>query len=125
MHYILSIDYNDRIILSENDDNLKTLPKPSERLIEKKILRDTFKEYLPNNILYRQKEAFSQGVGHDWMNLIKIKCNRLGKSEDEYYKELYKKNNYNLKNIPYKWLPNQEWINTNGESSATVLSVYK
>ena len=90
--------------------------------LKKKILRDAFIGYLPNDILYRQKEAFSQGVGHDWMNKIKENCKKNNITEDDYYKQIYIKHGYNLNNIPYKWLPN--WVNTNGESSATVLPIY-
>ena len=39
--------------------------------IEKAILRDAFHGYLPNEILYRQKEAFSDGVGHKSVEALK------------------------------------------------------
>ena len=39
--------------------------------IEKKILRDAFKGYLPDEILYRQKEQFSDAVGYSWINTVK------------------------------------------------------
>ncbi|BAC24733.1 asnB [Wigglesworthia glossinidia endosymbiont of Glossina brevipalpis] len=39
--------------------------------IEKYILRKSFINYLPNNILWRQKEQFSDGVGYKWIDSIK------------------------------------------------------
>ncbi len=39
--------------------------------IEKKILRDAFKDALPDEILWRQKEQFSDGVGYSWINTLK------------------------------------------------------
>ena len=39
--------------------------------IEKQILRDAFSEYLPNDIIHRQKEQFSDGVGYNWIDTLK------------------------------------------------------
>lgn len=39
--------------------------------IEKWILRKAFEEYLPYNILWRQKEQFSDGVGYSWIDSLK------------------------------------------------------
>lgn len=57
---------------------------PTEKMItkdkiEKYILRKAFdtsdeaneKPYLPHNILYRQKEQFSDGVGYGWIDALK------------------------------------------------------
>ena len=51
----------------------------SEDRIEKYILRKAFdtsdnpdaQPYLPNNILWRQKEQFSDGVGYSWIDALK------------------------------------------------------
>lgn len=43
--------------------------------IEKWILREAFKEYLPENILWRQKEQFSDGVGYSWIDTLKTMVN--------------------------------------------------
>jgi len=48
--------------------------------IEKKLLRDSFKDYLPHNILYRQKEAFSDGVSsteRSWYQVIAEKIDKI------------------------------------------------
>lgn len=49
---------------------------PSDKMcidgrIEKDILRRAFEGYLPNHILYRQKEQFSDGVGYSWIDGLK------------------------------------------------------
>ncbi len=36
--------------------------------MEKAILRDSFEGYLPKEILWRQKEQFSDGVGYSWID---------------------------------------------------------
>ncbi|MFN7967052.1 MAG: asparagine synthase B [Acidobacteriota bacterium] len=47
----------------------KMVRKP-ERM-EKWALRKAFDGYLPNEILWRQKEQFSDGVGYSWINSLK------------------------------------------------------
>jgi asparagine synthase (glutamine-hydrolysing) len=39
--------------------------------IEKKILREAFPGMLPDEILWRQKEQFSDGVGYSWIDSLK------------------------------------------------------
>jgi asparagine synthase (glutamine-hydrolysing) len=39
--------------------------------IEKSILREAFEGYLPKEILWRQKEQFSDGVGYGWIDGLK------------------------------------------------------
>ncbi len=43
----------------------------SDRQIEKWILRKAFDGYLPDSILWRQKEQFSDGVGYSWIDTLK------------------------------------------------------
>ncbi|MCL7714282.1 asparagine synthase B [Stenotrophomonas mori] len=39
--------------------------------IEKAVLREAFEGYLPKDILWRQKEQFSDGVGYGWIDGLK------------------------------------------------------
>ena len=39
--------------------------------IEKKVVRDAFSEMLPEEIAWRQKEQFSDGVGYSWIDTLK------------------------------------------------------
>ncbi|WP_149193196.1 asparagine synthase B [Luteimonas suaedae] len=41
------------------------------RRIEKGVLREAFAGYLPESILWRQKEQFSDGVGYGWIDGLK------------------------------------------------------
>lgn len=43
----------------------------SDGRMEKNILREAFKGYLPDEILWRQKEQFSDGVGYSWIDSLK------------------------------------------------------
>lgn len=42
--------------------------------MEKHILRQAFEGYLPESILWRQKEQFSDGVGYGWIDALKDKA---------------------------------------------------
>lgn len=41
------------------------------KTIEKKILREAFQDMLPEEIVWRQKEQFSDGVGYSWIDTLK------------------------------------------------------
>ena len=51
--------------------NKMVRPGPGGRKIEKAILREAFEGYLPDEILWRQKEQFSDGVGYGWIDGLK------------------------------------------------------
>ena len=41
------------------------------RTIEKKIVREAFADMLPDEVAWRQKEQFSDGVGYSWIDTLK------------------------------------------------------
>ena len=102
--------------------------------IEKKLLRDSFEGYLPPNILYRQKEAFSDGVSSDsrsWFKIIQEHVNNMDiktintdyniptTKEQSYYRYLYEKEYPNTAHIvPYFWMP--KWSKTSDPSARTL-----
>ncbi len=43
----------------------------SDGKMEKDVLRSAFKGYLPESVLWRQKEQFSDGVGYSWIDSLK------------------------------------------------------
>ncbi len=53
------------------------------RRIEKGVLREAFAGYLPDEILWRQKEQFSDGVGYGWIDGLKAHAQRQV-SDDEF-----------------------------------------
>lgn len=118
--------------------------------IEKWLLRKSFdtKEYLPEEVLYRKKEAFSDGVSGEedsWFKIIQEYVDKRYSDEDlkkyqenvylqhnipqskegMYYREIfnsyYGNNNINTL-IPHYWLP--KWCGDITDPSARVLNVY-
>ena len=51
-------------------------------VIEKRILRETCEDLLPENVLWRQKEQFSDGVGYNWIDTLKRIAEELVSDED-------------------------------------------
>jgi len=107
--------------------------------IEKKLIRDSFKGYLPDEILYRKKEAFSDGVSSEnrsWFTIIaervehlQFKFPEINKAshilpktkEQEYYRYLFEKEYPGRSDIiPYFWMP--KWSNTTDPSARTLAS---
>ena len=52
--------------------DMKSKPDGKHKKMEKYILRKAFDvaedPYLPEEVLWRQKEQFSDGVGYDWVD---------------------------------------------------------
>jgi asparagine synthase (glutamine-hydrolysing) len=143
----LDVDFVDYYM--EIDPELKI---PTTTRMEKQLIRDAFStlfpDLLPESVMFRKKEAFSDGVSSkekSWFEIIsewidtKVtdeeytnrNVEKYGncKSKESYYyrKRFNDKFNKTLNPvwdvIPHYWLPN--WIETNGEPSARVLNVYK
>jgi asparagine synthase (glutamine-hydrolysing) len=91
--------------------------------IEKKILRDAFKGMLLEEVLYRRKDGFSDGVSgkaKPWYQYINEYTN--GK-EGEWYKEIYLNYFRHYPNpIDYYWMP--KWIECGNNPSGRVLGVF-
>lgn len=73
LELVMNTDPTDKMI------DLKSKPDGVHPRIEKFILRKAFdtpeQPYLPDNVLYRQKEAFSDGVGYSWVDGLKEYAN--------------------------------------------------
>ena len=95
--------------------------KSTKRGMEKQILRDAYQNYLPDDILYRQKEAFSDGVGSQSVCLLKQITNQ---NEKQYY-TLQCDTMFQGKiiNIYEMWMP--KWNDHIDDPSATYLSVHQ
>lgn len=119
---------------------------PQKNKIEKHLLRSSFdnNNLIPQSILWRKKEAMSDGVSSlekPWFEIIQDKIETIISDEELkncskiysyntpktkealYYRNLY---SLNLKkcdtNIPYLWLP--KWSNENTDPSARKLNIY-
>jgi asparagine synthase (glutamine-hydrolysing) len=60
---------------------------PKDKMItkermEKWVVRKAFEDYLPENIVWRQKEQFSDGVGYSWIDELKKLTNKLVSDEE-------------------------------------------
>ena len=93
------------------------LRNPTYSGIEKNLIRQLFSHYLPHDILYRPKEAFSDGVGHSWKDCV----------NEEYVKHEYNRLYPKIK--PYKkWMPRSDWsdeLSNLTDPSAVVLNKYR
>ena len=114
--------------------------------MEKYLLRISFDicypDLLPNIILFRTKEAFSDGISElndSWFMMVKNYFDnkvsdeeyneysykdKFIKTKEAYYYWKHHNDNFNgnFNTIPYYWLPN--WSNNKNEPSARVLTVY-
>lgn len=97
---------------------------------EKYILRNTFEGYLPDEILWGQKEAFSDGCGYNWLDDLREYARKIYDNDSKYPEETMFKQIFNIMYpnridkdiIPHIWLP--KWIDT-GESSARFLDLHQ
>ena len=99
--------------------------------IEKHLLRDSFKEsgLLPESIMFRKKEAFSDGVsgqgGRSLYHIIQEMIDPVNPSldsEKKYYKNIFNKVYPNCEHIvPYYWMP--KYTNA-ADPSARTLDFY-
>jgi asparagine synthase (glutamine-hydrolysing) len=74
-----------------------TLKKFGQDRMEKYLFRKAFSDYLPNDILWRRKEAFSDGVSsteRSWFQIIKEFVDK--KYTDEEYNKLREKYTWNM-----------------------------
>jgi len=62
----LDIDFLEYAMNIDPKDKMTTKDR-----MEKWILRKAFEGYLPDEILWRQKEQFSDGVGYSWIDTLK------------------------------------------------------
>ena len=110
--------------------------------MEKWILREAFNDkenpYLPEDILWRQKEQFSDGVGYSWIDGLKMltesivtdeefteNSEKFGvKSKEEYYyKKIY--NELFPENIGIKrWIPRTDWDGVGYDPSGRAQGVH-
>jgi len=64
----LDIEFLDVAMGLDAQAKMAGLNADGTRRIEKAVLREAFAGYLPDSILWRQKEQFSDGVGYGWID---------------------------------------------------------
>lgn len=123
-------------------DKMLVCGKHNTKELLRTILMTHFK-LLPDSIIFGKKEAFSDAVGSSWKKSINFMAENFVKTLNIEAKDLAKHipaetdemkcfqyifktfigNKWNLLNN--LWLPNQTWISTGVEPSATILPNYK
>jgi asparagine synthase (glutamine-hydrolysing) len=108
VNYVMNIRPEDRMI------------SYNTQCIEKFILRKAFEDnYLPDEVLWRQKEQFSDGVGYNWIDTIQTYASRhISDMEFETAKELFpfntplSKEGFYYRQVFEKIFPNQSSVET-------------
>jgi len=89
--------------------------------IEKWILRKSFEDFLPEEILWRQKNGMSDAVGYSWVDGIKLYAESffwdkffVSAPEERLYKSYYSEF-FPDELVRYKWMP--KWTNATDPSA--------
>ena len=114
--------------------------------IEKYILRkafDTPDPYLPQEVLWRQKEQFSDGVGYGWVDCLinyaeaKITDDQMVDLEQKYpfntpvnkeallYRQIFDKLFPDKADIVPKWIPKTDWEGVHADPSGRAQNVHQ
>tara|TARA_B110000238_G_C15975887_1_gene373813 strand:+ start:77 stop:517 length:441 start_codon:yes stop_codon:yes gene_type:complete len=118
-------------------------PQLKCKKIEKYILRKAFdtKEnpYLPNEILWRQKEQFTDGVGYKWLDSLVESCNSsisdtefltlekkysVKNKEEAYYRKIFEELFPKRGGIVRRWIPQTKWDGVSYDPSGRAQSVH-
>ncbi|KAI6656930.1 Asparagine synthase B [Oopsacas minuta] len=116
----------------------------------KNLIRSAFdpkiagcEKYLPDKILWRQKEAFSDSVGYDWRKSLGERADKLvtdetmtnatrlypqntpKSKEAMLYRQIYDRWYKHIDNVDKYWMPEESWFDTKlTDPSALVLNCY-
>jgi len=113
--------------------------------IEKYILRKAFDRsdynYLPDSILWRQKEQFSDGVGYSWIDTIKqFAIDSIGdeeyyfmkqrfsdvtNKEEAYYRKIFNQHFHNDSGFVKRWVPKMSWEGVSYDPSGRAQKVHE
>lgn len=116
--------------------------------IEKYILRASFdfkknkfitKPYLPNEILWRQKEQFTDGVGYSWLDSLITHCNQsisdlefkrlkskynVHTKEQAYYRKVFEQLFPNKSGSVDRWKPQTDWLGVGEDPSGRAQALH-
>ena len=74
----LDVEFLDVAMRMDAQSKMAGRQPDGTRRIEKAVLREAFEGYLPDSILWRQKEQFSDGVGYGWIDGLKAHARGTG-----------------------------------------------
>jgi asparagine synthetase B (glutamine-hydrolysing) len=84
--------------------------------VEKMILRESFKDFLPEDILMRQKNGMSDAVGYSWVDGIKrYAASRFFWNSEERLYKFYYNSFFPEELVSYKWMP--KWTDATDPSA--------
>jgi asparagine synthase (glutamine-hydrolysing) len=109
--------------------------------VEKYVLRKAFDNkdtpYLPDEILWRQKEQFTDGVGYNWLDSLVKHCNNsisdeefsshsseFKNKEEMYYKKIFDELFPNREEVVDRWIPKTDWDGVSYDPSGRAQSVH-
>ena len=146
------VPFLDRTFLQTAMSVHPSLKLHKDKKIEKFILRKAFDKsvcgetYLPDEILWRQKEQFSDGVGYDWIDGLKdfietqitdeefehtieeMKENNAKDipktKEDLYYRRIFDEKFPNREHIVPRWIPRTDWDGVSYDPSGRAQTVH-
>ena len=125
--------------------------RPSQKMdkIEKYILRKAFdpsmnegEVYLPEDVLWRQKEQFSDGVGYNWIDSLVRDCdekvineeflnaankfphNTPKTKEAFYYRTIFTDYYPECEKVSEFWVPNTDWEGVNADPSGRAQGIH-
>ena len=129
----LRVPFFDQALMKYVSSIDPVLKMPTRRM-EKSILRSSFEGWLPNEILWRQKNGMSDAVGYSWVDSIRSVCEDMNlpdevyennpptSSEEAFYRGIYHKLFGNHDTLKHVWRP--LWTNQT-DPSAAKLNVFK
>ena len=125
-------------------------PQQKMRKIEKYILRKAFDQemtggevYLPEEVLWRQKEQFSDGVGYNWIDSLIESCNQRVTDEElsgagekyeyntpqskeaYYFREIFEGYYKNCDKVSEYWIPNTDWEGVKADPSGRAQGIHE
>ena len=80
-------------------------------MIEKWILRKSFEGYLPDEVLWRQKDGMSDAVGYSWVDHLKMTGENYENLFDMFYPSMRHL-------ISEKWMP--KWVDADDPSARSL-----
>ena len=128
----LRVPFFDRTLIDYVSNIYPAFKMPKQNKIEKQILRESFNGYLPDDILWRQKNGMSDAVGHSWVDAIKQHCANIKQevaynknpplsNEEYFYRTIYHHHFGTTDNVKSIWRP--QWTNET-DPSASLLDIF-
>lgn len=129
----LRVPFFDQALMKYVSSINPRLKMPSGKM-EKAILRSSFEGWLPDDILWRQKNGMSDAVGYSWVDAMRMICDKLElpdtlylrnpptSKEELFYRHIYCQMFGKHDTLEHVWRP--KWTNQT-DPSAAKLDVFK